>query len=404
MENDEFYMIQLRDCFTGGYTLPQYCIDNGIKKPLFVSEEKFLQFMWEIHVQFSHDKRIKPDFVSLHDKEITIRLFPGTLFKELNIQNLSKLISSKSFNYDKIFVLSIQKGNLHSDKIIYLDELTIHFIRRIYMEIPALHFLQRNPKIKFFFTNFTVLNPDSNNTARENQILADKITLSKILDRLKEESTEILTTPYDELGYSRQDLIDMLSDTEAKINPDGSSTLVDDNNPLIRVKNGRRVVPNQPEHFQNHIYFMGGCSHFGTGAPFDKTIPAYLQQMLNENNLPYRVENVSQFFTYRYQDIFYNLNHLSLKPGDIIFIFFDNMLSNILPSFDVSNVFARPHNYGEIFADSCHVTELGYKILAEKFFKFLTENNFFRDKEFVYPPPVNHHIATVYLRNSRRAA
>ena len=38
---DEELLIQLEDCFTGGYTLPQYCIDNGIKKPLFVAEKKF---------------------------------------------------------------------------------------------------------------------------------------------------------------------------------------------------------------------------------------------------------------------------------------------------------------------------------------------------------------------------
>ena len=361
---EEVIFIQLRDCFTAGYTLPQYCIDNGIKKPLFVSKKRFELFLWEIHVQFSHDKRIKPDFIcidDIDDKEISIRLSPGTLFDELNIQNFHKLISSEPVNYDKIFVFSIQKIGLHSDKIIYLDELAMYFIRHVYMEIPALHFLQRNPKIKFFFTNFTVLYPSLNNTAHENKILADKITLSEILDRLKKDPNGTLTTPYAELGYSRQNLIDMLSIAETKINPDGSSTLADDNNPLINVKNGRRVVPNQPEHFQNRIYFMGGCSHFGTGAPFDKTIPAYLQQMLNENNLPYRVENVSQFFTYRYQDIFYNLNDLPLKAGDIIFVFFDNMLSNILPSFDVSSVFVRPHNYGEIFADSCHVTERGYK-------------------------------------------
>ena len=41
---DEQFLIQLRDCFTGGYTFPQFCIDNDIKKPLFVAEGKFWQF------------------------------------------------------------------------------------------------------------------------------------------------------------------------------------------------------------------------------------------------------------------------------------------------------------------------------------------------------------------------
>ena len=44
--NDERLLIQLRDCFTGGYTLPQFCIDNKIKRPLFFAEGKIWQFLW----------------------------------------------------------------------------------------------------------------------------------------------------------------------------------------------------------------------------------------------------------------------------------------------------------------------------------------------------------------------
>lgn len=52
MMNDEQLLIQLRDCFTSGYTLPQFCRDNNFRKPLFVAEKKFWAFMWEIYVQF----------------------------------------------------------------------------------------------------------------------------------------------------------------------------------------------------------------------------------------------------------------------------------------------------------------------------------------------------------------
>ena len=44
----EQLVIQLQDCFTAGYTLPQFCIDNGIKKPLIVGvNESQINFMWE---------------------------------------------------------------------------------------------------------------------------------------------------------------------------------------------------------------------------------------------------------------------------------------------------------------------------------------------------------------------
>ena len=44
---DDELFIKLRDCFTAGYTLPQYCLDNDIKRPLIVAEEKHELFVWE---------------------------------------------------------------------------------------------------------------------------------------------------------------------------------------------------------------------------------------------------------------------------------------------------------------------------------------------------------------------
>ena len=87
--------------------------------------------------------------------------------------------------------------------------------------------------------------------------------------------------------------------------------------------------------------------------------------------------------------MFYNLNALDLKPGDIIFFYLWGMHSNddTIPFCDISDAFDPPHDYREIFCTKGHVNEIGYKLVAEKYFKFLTENNFFRDKENKYPPP-----------------
>ena len=170
---------------------------------------------------------------------------------------------------------------------------------------------------------------------------------------------------------------------------DGTSKLIDDDYPLMKILNGKRFTAHQPEHFQNRIYIVGTCHHYGFGAPFDKTIASYLQQMLNEHNLPYRVENEGQCYNQRYQDIFYNLNQIAPAPDDIIFIYLNNGKPNNsdIPFCDVSNAFDQPHDYREIFTTNWHINELGYKILAERYFKFLTENNFFRDRKFINPPP-----------------
>ena len=216
MNGDSTCIIHLRDCFTAGYTLPQYCIDNGIKKPLFVIMDiAHWQILWEIHVQFSHDKRIKPTFSALNGSLKSMRLSPGTIFDELTINDSEEMVLN---DCDRIFLFTMQKFNLPPNKVIYLDELTMSFIQRVYMEIPALHFLQRHPKVKFFFTNFTVLNPNRHNTARENQILADKIPLSNLLEKLKANPYGNFQTPYDDLNYSRQDLLAILTVIDANGN------------------------------------------------------------------------------------------------------------------------------------------------------------------------------------------
>ena len=329
---------------------------------------------------------VKAEFAVLQGKADSVRLSPSTLFDEMKIKTSD---DAELQDCDKIFFLTAEHFDTVSDKIIYLDELLNKFILRTYVEMPFLHFLKKNPHVKLFLTNFPIIIKNEYNTDWEKEIIQRRIPLSQITANFK--ADENYKTPYDAFGYSREDLLDILTLTNVKINPDGSSTLEDSNKPLVQVENGQRKILNQPEKFKNRIYILGGCSHFGVGAPFDKTIPNYLQEMLNKNNLPYRVENISQFFTYRYQDIFYNLEKLPLQADDIIFVFFDNILSNNLPVFDVSKTFLRPHNYGEVYVDTVHVNERGYKALAEKFFDFLTQNNFFQDVEFDYPPPPEFH-------------
>ena len=66
--NDEIFLIQLRDCFYAGYQMPQFCIDNNIKKPLFVAhDENYQDLLWEIYFQFQYDKRMNAEFSLITD-------------------------------------------------------------------------------------------------------------------------------------------------------------------------------------------------------------------------------------------------------------------------------------------------------------------------------------------------
>ncbi len=387
MEKDEQLLIKLHDCFTGGYTLPQYCIDNGIKKPLFVAEKKFELFVWEIYIQFHYDKRLSAQFSFLDGEgtDIYLPAHPG-IVAPLRVQKFSAVNLNV---FDKIIFLTTNK-NFSIGKAIYLDALVIYFIRKVCCEIPLLKFLQHHPKVKLFLTHY----PSMWRYKDCGAFAPTLCSVGEFTGRLNKDKSGNVKTTLDKFGYTNEQALEIASAPPIKRNLDGTAIMIDDETKLLqRVKNGKRVTAYQPENFKNKIYFFGQCIYYGIYAPFDKTTESYLQKMLNENNLPYRVENESQCCFGRTQDILYNLNASNPAPGDIIFVVLEGLRTNndVIPFVDISNVFDPPHDYKEIYCVQGHVNELGYKLMAEKFFKFLTENNFFREKNLNYPlpPPIS---------------
>ena len=399
--NEELF-VKLRDCFTAGYTLPQYCIDNGIKKPLFVSEKKYELFLWEIYVQFHYDKRMKPQFSFIDADDTPLKYFPGAPAIIVRLKN-QKFSALNLDTFDKIILLTSENVEADKNKVIRISDLERFFIRRVYAEIPLLHFLQRYPQVKLFMTHYP--SPWRYKDARENEAQLQGVW-EFINPLLKDRSGNVKTT-LDRFGYTNAQALEITHPPQVKTNPDGTTVMVDDDTKLLQgIKDGRRKTAYQPAHYVNKIYFFGQCWYYGFCASFDKTIESYLQKMLNEANLPYCVENHSQFVFGRTQDTLYNLNAFRPAPGDIIFVVLDGLRPNssAIPFVDISDVFDPPHDYREYYCIKSHVNELGYKLMAERYFKFLTENNFFRDKEFNYPLPPPRVIATAYLLGRSKAA
>ncbi len=388
MEPYEKLEIRMRDCFTAGYTLPQYCIDNGINKPLFVSDEKLIKFVWEIFVQFGYDKRLMPQFSFLDLPMDEVRFSINNIIGPVKFKNFSEINPA---DFDAIILLTTEKVEVKSKvKVINFFALTKYFLRKVYAEIPALNFLKRFPGVKLFYT---ILPNDLERYEGGKEFIKTFPDVDKIVKNIKAGKNVVLPAPYDKSGYTNQDFASIVDFGKTVSNPDGTSTMRDNDSFPVKIKNGKRLTANQPEKFKNRIYFMGPCHFAGLFASYDKTIESYLQKMLNEHKLPYRVENESQRVAFRYQDMFYNLNKLNPAPGDIVFLWLTNNLhADNIPFVDLSDAFDPPQDYRKLYIVDRHFNEQGYKVLAEKFFEILTENNFFRDKEYDYPmpPPVYH--------------
>ena len=383
--NEDLLIIKLRDCFTAGYTLPQFCIDNNIKKPLFVAvDERRADFLWEIYVQFKYDKRITPKFILLNGRTPEFTFSVEAVLPELKFENPAEI----NFNdYDGIIVLNAIRLNNNFPKIIYLDQLKDYFMRRTYAEIPLLHFLQRHPKVKLIITNYP-----PQKKVDDPSFEKECLSLGELRQKLLENKNKHVPTLFDQFGYTNEEVLKLTATELIKTNFDGSTSIEDSGDFIIGTKNGKRITLNQPDDYLNTIYFVGNCVIYGINAPFDKTISSYLQKLLNENNLPYRVENASQTYFQRRQDMFFNLVKLNPKPNDIIF-FFTHFVSS-LPFINMRNAFDG-YDYRKIWVTEGHPSEFGYKILGEKFFQLLVQNNFFKNVKFEYSPPPRRLIVTV---------
>lgn len=382
MKEETTFFVRLRDCFNAGYTMPQFCIDNGIKKPLFVAlDEDRIPFLWEIHVQFQYDLRLKANFALLEGKHDPVN-FPGPetfLSEDLEVKNISEVAGS---GFDAAIMLTALRMD-GDNRIINLEDLTKRFMARTYAEIPILHFMQRHPGVKLILTNF----PNPADYGGE-EYAYSLVSLKYLREKLKKDTSGNVETPFDKFGYTNSEVREMIDGSLSVLNLNDNTIFLQDNdNPLLNIKNGKRKTADQPEHYKNKIHIVGLSHHVGIGAPFDKTIASYLQKMFNENNLPYRVENESQYFWSVFQHIFYNLNNLDLNAGDIIFMWVANLRPKNIPFFDVSRAFDPPYDYRELFSFSQHSNELGYKIIAENFFELLVKNDFFQNTEFKYPEP-----------------
>ena len=395
-EADERMITQLRDCFNAGYQFPQYCIDNNIKKPLFVGvDESQKNFLWEIFVQFKYHKSMTARFAFATPSipkavNFTVHFISGSL----SFQDYSKLNLE---DFDKIIVLANDMSEFKSDKSVCLSDICKFFFQKTYCDIPLLHFMQKHPGVKLIVTNFPI-KPTTNHEFEK------KCTyiLAQLAHKLRNDKSGNVKTLMDWLGYSNAEILRMITWPGSTLNQDGSVALRDVDHPLMHVKNGIRNTAYQPEHFKNRIYFFGISHQFGLYAPDANTLESNLQKMLNEKNLPYRVENRGGAFMCAMQNIFYNLNAFNPEPGDIIFVYLDRLMPLNIPSFDISHVLDS-YNYAELFADKTHLNENGYKILAEKYFEYLVENDFFSHTNFEYPPPQPYLIAMVFRKKMLQA-
>lgn len=150
----------------------------------------------------------------------------------------------------------------------------------------------------------------------------------------------------------------------------------------VNIADGHRVTNGQPENYKRTVFIVGGCNVFGIGVSDGGTIASYLQNLFNEFELEQKfiVQNygfyLSEVDAATGEQIAI-LNSLPVRKGDVVLC--SCALSSELPCLDISMVANRPHNYGEVFFDTMHYTEDGNRLIADKLFEKMVQENFFHD-------------------------
>lgn len=371
----DLYM-RLFSCFNTGYTIPQFCMDNDFRRPMIVSGSSELLYI--IYEQFFYSKQVEARYLVLGETKLLKD------FSSLNILPLQVDVFSadKCSNADVILYFSENPLTFRSPiQLLGLRNIVDMMFRYTFCERPIYNFLRFHPNVKVITYSHPDLIENEYNSELEKKVLTENFKRTLIANN-RNGVSEHTWTPLDEFGYSNAEVLKLLDMPTAKTDWKGCTHFEDSNNDLFNSRGGNRQTAYQPKEYKHVIYMLGTCVCVGYAAPWDKTMPSYLQGILNDNNEGYLVENISQFYNGRYQDIFYNLNALPVKEGDIIFICLQHATLRDIPSFFGKHLFKRPHNYGELYIDKYHVNERGYKIIAEKLYEFLKESNFFDDYDY----------------------
>lgn len=165
----------------------------------------------------------------------------------------------------------------------------------------------------------------------------------------------------------------------------GARTLADFTSDTVNIINGTRLTTDAPKSYKRKIYTYGACTVRGIGVEDSKTIASHLQRIINENELnSFRVVNEGIGRGSSVEDDFSKMKATNYREGDIVIwcpwgkyyhgAFINLCIELNVPCFSTSNLFDRPHEYGEWFTDdTLHTTAIGNEVLAGFMFKILSQ-------------------------------
>jgi|GEM_PF-2354977 len=247
--------------------------------------------------------------------------------------------------------------------------------------IPVLNLIKKNPGLRVVLSKMPVIENEKGFVLSENEkLFTPENSRGVILRNLKETPPILTTNSFEGLDYSLEQLTELLEVREQYYDTEGVLKLEGyvGEQGCVNISAGIRVTTNQPQYSDNNIYIMGDCRYFGTGQPDDGTIASNLQKLINEQGISnsFKVFNYGYFLFAHNYDFAKIIHSIPFKDGDILILDRlsspDSCLSE-LPYADMTDIFKRPHDYGEVYYELTHHTERATPVMAKYIFDTLMD-------------------------------
>lgn len=293
------------------------------------------------------------------------------------IESIDTIIIDK--NIDIVIISDINDRskyliNLKDKKILYIDELLYSILnkednKRIEKSLSILN----KAGVKAICISIPSLK--SINNLKVSTLKRIK-SLKGIFDNLSENDMQVL---FDELGGKKYilEFFDSLNKSHIILKENDIRNFSNFKDKYISFVNGERITLSQPNEYKNSIYLIGSCIVASSCADDNHTLAKYLQDLINNHNLKYRVVAYGGGCSIKWKYYLNRLKKINFVFGDII-VFIDSEYYFDNPDLNMKMAFNKLYKREEFFFDDpIHCTYKGYKVIAEEIFKYLTKSNFF---------------------------
>ena len=374
------------------YTIADYCLNNGYDEVFvyFEEEDSILARMLCYALEFNKKVRVRR-YLSNKTFSFAISRSSFVVRSTIKVYDVNEITLSSKY---PILYIKMGLPNIVDDTFMFLKQcnkglniLKIEsVVKRMYWDatfgVPVLNLIRRNPGLRVVLSKLPMLKNKEDIILSENEkTFMPSNSRDVILRKLKEESPALTTNSFEGLGYSLKELVELLEDHRQYYDAEDCLKLEDYSSSYVNTAAGIRVTSDQPKNATNNIYIIGGCRYFGIGQPDDKTLASSLQRLINEKNLSnsFAVFNYGYFLFTHIYDYVNIMNAIPFKAGDILIL--DKMATpnfylSELPHADMTDIFKRPHNYGEVYYDLTHHTERATPAMAQCIYDVLEKSEY----------------------------